>query len=509
MVLGIELGSTRIKAALTDEKGIVLAQGSCEWENKLEDGIWTYSYEEIRSGLQACYASLKADYKSKSGEILTDIAAIGVSAMMHGFIALDKQNKPLAPFKTWRCNDAENEAKELTKIFNFPIPARWTVAHLFKAVKENKSFLPEIATVTTLAGYVHILLTGQRVLGIGDASGVFPVDGNTKDYDLRLIEIFNNLIKKKSNKNVYGILPKVRCAGAFAGNLTESGAHLLDKDGDLKSGALTCPPEGDAGTGMVATNSVKPLTGNVSAGTSIFSMAVLEKPLGKIYDGVDVVTTPAGAPVAMVHCNNCSSEINAWTELFAEVCGTDKNELYERLFKLSLKGDADCGGVIACNYLSGENLTEVTKGTPFVARSAQSKFNLANFMRAQLYSAFATLKIGNDNFVNREGIKTAVYYAHGGLFKTEGVCQKYLAAALNTPVSVMTTAGEGGAWGIALLAGYAAYGNSPLEEYLEKVIFINGAQKVVKPDGKIVKGFSAYVKKLKKAIKAEKIFRKV
>lgn len=503
------MGSTRIKAVLTDEKGIVLAQGSYEWENKLVDGIWTYSYDEIQGGLQACYASLKTAYKSKTGGILTGIAAIGVSAMMHGFIALDKQNKPLAPFKTWRCGDAENEAKELTKIFNFPVPARWTVAHLYKAIKENKDFLPQIETVTTLAGYVHILLTGQRVLGIGDASGVFPVDGNKKDYDSKLIDKFNSLIKSKFNKNVRNILPKVLCAGEFAGNLTEQGARLLDKDGYLKSGALTCPPEGDAGTGMVATNSVKPLTGNVSAGTSIFSMAVLEKPLGKIYEGVDVVTTPAGAPVAMVHCNNCSSEINAWTELFAEVCEVDKNELYERLFKLSLKGDADCGGLVACNYLSGENLTEVTRGTPFIARSAESRFNLANFMRAQLYSAFATLKIGNDNFVNREGIKIAKYYAHGGLFKTEGVCQKYLAGALNTPVSVMNTAGEGGAWGMAILAGFAAYGNLPLEEYLEKVIFANSVQKVVKPDGKTVKGFNAYVKKLKKAIKAEKIFQKV
>lgn len=509
LVLGIELGSTRIKSVLTDEHANVIAQGSFEWENRLVNGIWTYGYDEIENGLQSCYASLKADYKAKYGKVLTEVSAIGISAMMHGFIALDKDNKPLAPFKTWRCGDAENEAKELTQFFNFPIPARWTVSHLYKAIKDNESYLSQIETVTTLAGYVHSLLTGSHILGIGDASGVFPIDSNAKDYDLKLIEKFNNLTKGKLNKNVYNLLPDVLCAGDFAGYLTERGARLLDKDGDLKHGILMCPPEGDAGTGMVATNSVKPLTGNVSAGTSIFSMAVLDKPLSKVYEGVDVVTTPTGAPVAMVHCNNCSSEINAWMDLFAEVCGTDKNGLYERLFNLSLQGDADCGGVVACNYTSGENITEVTKGTPFVLHTAESKFNLANFMRAQLYSAFATLKIGNDNFVEQEKIQIEKYYAHGGLFKTEGVCQQYLAAALNTPIAVMTTAGEGGAWGMAILAGFASRGNCPLEQYLEKEIFVNSEQKVVKPNAEVVNGFNAYAQKLKQAIKAEKVFSEV
>lgn len=508
-VLGIELGSTRIKAVLCDEYGKVLASGSHEWENELLNGIWTYSYENIISGLQCCYKNLKSDYNSKTGKILIALDALGVSAMMHGFIALDKNNKPLAPFKTWRCGDAENEAKELTKLFNFPIPARWTAAHLYKAVKDNENYLSKIETVTTLAGYVHLILSGYNSLGIGDASGVFPVDSQAKDYDLKLTEKFNGLIGDSLHKNVYNLFPQVLCAGDFAGRLTDYGARLLDTDGDLNGGALMCPPEGDAGTGMVATNSVKPLTGNVSAGTSVFSMAVLEKPLSAVYEGVDVVTTPDGALVAMVHCNNCSSEINAWAELFSEVSGTDKNELYEKLFKISLNGDYDCGGVVVCNYTSGENITEVTKGTPFVAHTAESKFTLANFVRAQLYSAFATLKIGNDIFVKQEKIKIEKYYAHGGLFKTEGVCQQYLAAALNTPVAVMTTAGEGGAWGMAILAAYALNGDMPLSAYLEKKIFFDSTQKLVKPNAKIVKGFNSYTKKFKKAIKAEKIFYRV
>lgn len=497
--LGIEFGSTRIKGVLIDGGANVVAQGSYEWENKLVNGIWTYSYEEIVSGLQGCYSSLKADYKAASGEVLTEISAIGISAMMHGFIALDKNDKPLAPFKTWRNNDAAKEAKELTELFGFPIPARWTSAHLYKAVKDGESFVPDIKTVTTLAGYVHLLLSGQNVLGVGDASGVFPVDAGSADYDLKLIGKFGGVLKM----DVYNLFPKALRAGEFAGRLTEYGAKLLDTDGDLKAGALMCPPEGDAGTGMVATNSVKPLTGNVSAGTSVFSMVVLEKPLSAVYDGVDVVNTPTGAPVAMVHCNNCSSEINAWTELFAELCGTDKNGLYERLFKLSLDGDEDCGGVVVCNYSSGENITGIERGTPFVAYSS-GKLGLKNFMRAQLYSAFATLKIGNDNFAGKENIKIEKYYAHGGLFKTAGVCQKYLAAALNAPVAVMSTAGEGGAWGMAILAAFASEGNMPLEEYLEKKIFSNSKQKTVLPSAETVKGFNAYTEKFKKAIRAEK-----
>lgn len=507
--LGIELGSTRIKAVLVDEKANVIAKGSFEWENKFSNGIWTYGYDEIKNGLQECYSALKAEYYTATGEKLTEISSIGISAMMHGFIALDRDNNPLAPFKTWRCNDAEKEAKELTKIFNYPIPARWTVAHLYKAIKDNESYLSQIEKVTTLAGYVHLLLTDYNTLGIGDASGVFPIDFKARDYDLNLIEKFNGLANGKLKCNVYNLLPQILCAGDFAGRLTDSGVRLLDKDGDLKSGIPFCPPEGDAGTGMVATNSVKPLTGNVSAGTSVFSMAVLDKPLSAVYDGVDVVTTPSGNPVAMVHCNNCSSEINAWVELFAEVCETDKSELYGRLFNLSLKGDEDCGGVVSCNYLSGENITEVEVGTPFALHTAESNFNLANFMRSQLYSAFATLKIGNDKFIKAEHIKIEKYYAHGGLFKTEGVCQKYLAAALNTPIAVMTTAGEGGAWGMAILAMYSAQGNTSLDKYLGNEVFTGSKESKVKPSAKTVKGFNAYVKKFKKIIKVEKGLSKV
>ncbi|HBN12355.1 MAG TPA: ATPase [Clostridiales bacterium] len=505
--LGIELGSTRIKGVLTDEKAKVLAQGAYEWENKFIDGIWTYSFDEIKSGLRACYSSLKEDYKSKTGGNITEINAIGVSAMMHGFIALDSRNKPLAPFKTWRCGDAEKEANQLTKLFNFPIPARWTAAHLYKAVKDKASYLAEINTVTTLAGYVHSLLSGKHVLGVGDASGVFPVSGG--NYDLKLLEKFNKQLNGKLSKSVYELFPKVLLAGQCAGYLTANGAKLLDKDGDLQSGALMCPPEGDAGTGMVATNSVKPLTGNVSAGTSVFSMAVLEKPLTAVYDGVDVVTTPTGSPVVMVHCNNCSSEINAWVQLFSEACGVDKNKLYTKLFNLSLEGEEDCGGVVACNYNSGENITGITSGTPFVAHTAESNFTLANFIRAQLYSAFATLKLGNDSFFKKEKIKIEKYYAHGGLFKTEGVCQQYLAAALNTPVAVMTTAGEGGAWGMAILAAYAADNELPLEQYLESKVFAKSKLKIVTPAVETVKGFNLYTKNFKKAIKAEKVFYKV
>lgn len=505
LALGVEFGSTRIKAVLTDGGARVIAQGAYEWENKFENGIWTYPYELIITGLQTCYSRLKSDYKARTGSTLTRLGAVGISAMMHGFIALDKGGNPLAPFKTWRCGDAEREAKELTKLFNFPVPARWTAAHLYKAVKDGEKYLPQIHTVTTLAGFVHYLLTGKSVLGVGDASGVFPVDKS--DYDRKLIEKFDELAGGKLSKSVYGIFPRVLLAGQCAGNLTEKGALLLDREGDLESGAPFCPPEGDAGTGMVATNSVKPLTGNVSAGTSVFSMAVLDRPLSAVYEGVDIVTTPAGAPVAMVHCNNCSSEINAWAGLFAEACGSDKNELYKKLFELSLNGDADCGGIVACNYTSGENITGVEKGTPFVARTAESNFSLANFIRAQLYSAFATLKIGNDNFVQKEKIKIEKYYAHGGLFKTEGICQKYLAAALNTPVAVMTTAGEGGAWGMAVLAGYALNSDIPLEQYLESKIFADCAQTTVYPDAETVKGFNAYTEKFKEAIKAEEVLK--
>lgn len=503
--VGIEFGSTRIKAVLIDENCKVLASGGYDWENKLENGLWTYSYEEIVRGLQTCYAALKEDIKQKFGVTAKSFGAIGISAMMHGYIPLDGRDKPLVAFRTWRNNNAESAAGELTRLFSYPIPARWSIAHLYEAVKDGEPHVKDIKKLCTLAVYVHYLLTGRFCAGIGEASGMFPIDTADKNYSRRMLESF----RAYCGVDAVALLPEVLIAGVEGGKLTESGALLLDPSGETEAGILLCPPEGDAGTGMVATNSVKPGTGNISAGTSVFGMAVLKAPLKNVHSGIDLVTTPCGDEVAMVHCNNCSSEINAWVNIFGEFAkaiGADisRNELYKVLFTRSLSGEEDCGGAVVCNYLSGENIAGVEKGVPAAIHTAECNFTLGNFMRAQLYSAFVTLKLGMDVLTRDENVKLDKIYAHGGIFKTEGVCQKFLAAAINTPVSVLETAGEGGAWGMAVLAACTLKG-AELEKFLSGTVFVNSAEKVVSPDAACADGFDRYTRNFGKLLSAEKV----
>lgn len=503
--VGIELGSTRIKAVLINGRGGVLAMGGFEWENKLENGLWTYSYADITHGLQAAYKELKADIQKKYGVKANTFGGIGISAMMHGYIPLDGDDKPLAAFRTWRNNNAEGAAEELTRLFGYPVPARWSIAHLYEAVKSGEAHVGCIKKVCTLAVYVHLLLTGVFCAGVGEASGMFPIDAAEKNYNRRMLEAF----RAYSGLDVAPILPEVLVAGRRGGALTPRGALLLDPEGDLKEGVPLCPPEGDAGTGMVATNSVRPGTGNISAGTSVFGMAVLKAPLKAVHGGIDLVTTPCGDEVAMVHCNNCSSEINAWINLFDEftcISGSamPRDELFKKLFGAALKGNVDCGGTVVCNYLSGENITGVSKGVPVVMHTAGGVFNLANFMRAQLYSAFVTLKLGMDVLTRDEGVKLDKIYAHGGIFKTEGVCQNFLSAAINTPVSVLSTAGEGGAWGMALLAAYCGR-NESLEEFLSDTVFAGADEKTILPDPACVQGFDSYARSFSRLLSAEKV----
>ena len=455
-VLGIELGSTRIKGVLLDRKNRMLASGSCSWENCLEDGIWTYHLEDVWAGLQKCYRDLAENIKQKYDIELENIGAIGISAMMHGYLVFDREDRQLIPFRTWRNTMTEPAAKELTALFDQQIPQRWSVAHLYQSVLEEQAHVKNIRYITTLSGYVHWMLSGEKVLGIDDASGMFPIDPATKDYDGDMLAKTDALLAVKQYPwKLREILPKVLVAGEDAGVLSECGARLLDPAGKLKAGIPMCPPAGDAGTGMVATNSVKPRTGNVSAGTSVFSMIVLEKKLSKVYPEIDIVTTPEGNAVAMVHCNNCTSDLNGWVNLFREFCISfgfelDDDRLFGGLFQKALDGDADCGGLLSYNYLSGEHITHFNEGRPLFVREQNARFTLANFMRVHLFSALSTLKMGNDLLLRNEGVKLDAIWAHGGLFKTPTVGQKILAAALDTPVSIMNTAGEGGAWGIAV-----------------------------------------------------------
>ena len=500
-VLGIELGSTRIKAVLVGPDFKPVAQGSHEWENQLVDGLWTYSIEAIHSGLQACYADLRANVKKEYGCEITRLASIGISAMMHGYMAFGADGKILVPFRTWRNTNTGVAAAELSGLFNFNIPLRWSISHLYQAILNGEKHVPQIDFLTTLAGYVHWLLTGERVLGIGDASGMIPVDPKTKDYNAQMVDKFDALIaSRKYPWKLRDILPRCISAGADAGSLTPEGARFLDPSGTLQPGAALCPPEGDAGTGMVATNAVRPRTGNVSAGTSSFSMIVLEKDLSKPYEMIDIVTTPEGAPVAMVHCNNCTSDINAWVNLFQEYQAllgvpVDRGEIFVRLFNLALEGDPDCGGLISYNYISGEPVTGLAEGRPLFVRNASDKFTLANMMRAHIYASIGVLKIGNDILFGEEQVKVDRITGHGGLFKTKGVGQRYLAAALNSPISVMETAGEGGAWGIALLAAYRV--DNPkglsLDAWLDQVVFAGNAGEQVQPDPTDVAGFNAWI----------------
>ena len=501
-VLGIEFGSTRIKAVLIGPDNKPIAQGSHTWENQLVDGLWTYSTQAIWYGLQDCYADLRKNVLELYDVEVERLAAIGISAMMHGYMPFGKDGNILMPFRTWRNTNTGRAAAELSELFVYNIPLRWSISHLYQAILDNEEHVADIDFLTTLAGYIHWKLTGERVLGVGDASGMIPVDPETKNYDASMVAKFDRLVAPKGFAwTLSDILPTVLVAGEAAGHLTPEGAALLDVSGHLAPGVPFCPPEGDAGTGMVATNAVLKRTGNVSAGTSSFSMIVLEKELSKPYEMIDMVTTPDGSLVAMVHCNNCTSDLNAWVNLFKEYqellgVPVDYNQLYGLLYNRALEGDGDCGGLMAYNYVSGEPVTGLEQGRPLFVRSANDRFNLANFMRANLYAAVAVLKIGNDILFKEENVEVDRLTGHGGLFKTKGVGQRILAAALNSPISVMETAGEGGAWGMALLAGFVV-GNPEglsLPEYLEQKVFLGNAGVEIAPDPADVAGFDAYIK---------------
>ena len=511
-VLGIEFGSTRIKAVLIGADHTPIASGSHEWENRLENGIWTYSLDDVWTGLQASYRALKEEIVEKYNISLTTLGALGFSGMMHGYMAFDLDNNLLVPFRTWRNTMTEKATEELTELFQFNIPQRWSIAHLHQAILNKESHVKNISFLTTLAGYVHWQLTGEKVLGVGEASGVFPIDSTTNDYEAQRIAQYNERLASESIPwTLDVILPKVLVAGDAAGRLTTEGVKLLDPSGQLQAGIPLCPPEGDAGTGMVATNSVAARTGNVSAGTSVFAMIVLEKALSKLYPEIDMVTTPTGKPVAMVHAGNCTSDINAWVDLFHEFVGElgvelDQSGLFEMLYKKALEGEADAGGLLSYNYLSGEHITHFEEGRPLFVRTPESKFTLANFMRMHLFSALGTLNIGLDILFKKEKVEIDKVLGHGGFFKTEGVGQKMMAAAMNVPISVMETAGEGGAWGIALLAAFMLQkqAGEPLEAYLSEKVFSGGKGSTITPDPVDVKGFTAFMERYKAGLSIEK-----
>lgn len=510
--LGIELGSTRIKAVLLDDHHEMLAQGGFSWENHLENGIWTYHLEEVWTGLQTCFAELKKNVKNTYETELTNIGVIGISAMMHGYLVFNEKNELLAPFRTWRNTMTDEAAKILTEEFQYQIPQRWSIAHLYQSILDDHEYIKDIRYMSTLSGYVHWMLTGKKVLGSDDASGMFPMDIDTKDYDVAMLSRFDALVAdKKYPWKLKEILPKVLLAGEEAGTLTEEGAKLLDPTGELQAGIPMCPPEGDGGTGMVATNSVKVRTGNVSAGTSVFSMIVLEKKLSTVYPEIDLVTTPEGNLVAMVHCNNCTSDLNAWVQIFKEFCDTfgiemDIDTLFGGLYRKALEGDKDCGGLLAYNYFSGEHITHFSEGRPLFVREQNCRFNLANFMRTHLCTSLGAIKVGNDLLMEKEGVRVDHIFGHGGLFKTEGVGQKIMAAALNTPVSVMKSAGEGGAWGIAVLAAYLKWKDEAetLSEYLENKVFKEAESTTITPDPEDVEGFRVFIERYKSGLAIER-----
>lgn len=509
-VLGIELGSTRIKACLIgDEPSTVLATGSCEWENELADGVWTYSLDEVWPGLQAAYADLVADVDRRYGVTPTAYAGIGVSAMMHGYLAFDEAGELLVPFRTWRNTSTGVAASELTELFGINIPLRWSIAHLHQAVLDAEPHVPQIRFLTTLAGYVHWRLTGRRVLGVGDASGMFPVDPTTCDYDSDFLARYDRLVDGSLAVPLRELLPGVLVAGESAGELTAEGAACLDPTATLLPGAALCPPEGDAGTGMVATNAIAPRTGNVSAGTSIFAMVVLERPLQHLHHELDVVTTPAGDPVAMVHCNNGASELAAWVGMFSrfsEAVGSplDSDAVYDTLFREALDGAPDAGGLLAFNYLAGEPIAGLTEGRPLFVRTPDSRFNLANLMRAQLYGVFGTLALGMQVLADEE-VGLDLMYAHGGMFRTAGVAQRFLAGALDAPVSVADTAAEGGAWGMAVLAAYAASDTGlDLDTYLGERVFAGSEFHTTEPEPDDVAGFAAYLTRYRAGLEVER-----
>ena len=511
-VLGIEFGSTRIKAVLIDENHHSIASGDHEWENRLENGIWTYSLDDIWQGLRDSYQKLAFNVEESYGVTLKKIGAIGFSAMMHGYMAFDKNGELLVPFRTWR-NGITGEASEaLTEAFQYNIPQRWSIAHLYQAILNGEDHVKDIDFFTTLAGYIHWKLTGQKVLGIGDASGMFPIDPETKQYHAAMIQKFDLLVADKNYPwKLKDILPKILVAGENAGILTPEGAKLLDPSGNLEAGIPLCPPEGDAGTGMVATNSVAQRTSNISAGTSFFSMVVLEKPLKDLHTEIDMVTTPDGSLVAMVHSNNGTTDLNAWVNLFKEFADSigadvDMNQMYGTLYNKALEGDADCGGILSYGNYAGEPITNVEKGRPMVVRTPETKFTLANFMRSHLYTALGVIKVGMDILTKDEGVEIDTVLGHGGLFKTKGVGQKILADAINTPVVVMETAGEGGPWGMAILAEYMvkrAEGEK-LEDYLKNKVFGSNAGSRIDPDPEGVAGYEAFMETYKKGLDVER-----
>lgn len=510
-IAGIELGSTRIKTVLIDEDHVPIASGSYDWENKLDGHIWTYSLEDIWKGLQGSYQDMVRDVKEKYGAEVKKLAAIGFSAMMHGYMAFDSQDQLLVPFRTWRNTITGQAADELTKLFQYNIPQRWSIAHLYQAILNGEEHVKDVAYFTTLSGYIHWQLTGQRVLGIGDASGMFPINIQDKDFDSGMIEKFDELVKDKGYPwKLRQIMPQVLTAGEDAGTLTEEGAKRLDPSGALGAGIPVCPPEGDAGTGMAATNSVAVRTGNVSAGTSVFAMIVLEKELSKVHTEIDMVTTPSGSLVAMAHANNCTSDLNAWVSIFREFSEAmgmkvDMNQLFGTLYNKALEGDPDCGGLLSYGYYSGENIIPVDEGRPVFVRTPESRFNLANFMRTHLYAALGALKIGMDILVKEEKIQIDKILGHGGLFKTPGVGQRIMAAAMQAPVSVMETAGEGGAWGIALLAAYEVLReeDETLESYLADKVFAGNEGVRMEPDAGDVAGFETFIERFKNGLSIE------
>lgn len=511
-VLGIEFGSTRIKAVLINEKNEPVASGSHDWENRYDHGIWTYTLEDIWTGLQDSYRSMTQDVSEKYGTKITNLAAIGFSGMMHGYMAFDKEGELLVPFRTWRNTITEDASEKLTELFRYHIPQRWSIAHLYQAVLNGEEHVKDVAFFTTLAGYVHWKLTGKKVLGVGEASGMFPIDVKEKQFHKGMIDTFDALVAEKGYPwKLSGILPDVLLAGEDAGALTEEGAKLLDPSGNLKAGVPLCPPEGDAGTGMVATNSVAPRTGNVSAGTSVFAMVVLEKELSKVYPEIDLVTTPSGDPVGMVHCNNCTSDLNAWVSVFKEFAETfgmeiGMDDLYGTLYRKAMEGNKDCGGLLAYNYFSGEHITNFEEGRPLFVRAPQSSFNLANFMRVHLYTSLGALKVGMDIMLKEEHVELDRILGHGGLFKTKGVGQSILAGAIDTPVSVMETAGEGGAWGIALLASYMVHREEDenLADFLAEKVFAGETGIEMQADPEDVAGFNTFIERYKEGFPIER-----
>jgi sugar (pentulose or hexulose) kinase len=511
-IIGIELGSTRIKTVLIWTDNSPIASGSHDWENSYKDNIWTYSLDEVWKGVQSSYQKMREDVEERYGVSIKAVKAIGFSGMMHGYMVFDKKGKLLTPFRTWRNNITGQAADALTGLFDYPIPQRWSIAHLYQAVLNSEEHVKDIDFMTTLAGYIHWKLTGRKVMGIGEASGVFPIDTENRGYNRRMIEQFNDLIESKEYPwQLEKILPEVLTAGEEAGNLTKEGAKILDTSGELQAGIPLCPPEGDAGTGMVATNSISIRKGNVSAGTSVFAMIVLERALSKAYPEIDLVTTPDGKIVAMVHSNNCTSDYDAWINLFGEavkVLGNEvsKSDLYDKLLGMALKGDRDCGGLLAYGYISGEHITHFQEGRPLFVRLPNSRFNLANFMRVNLFTALGALRTGMDILLDKEKVRVEEILGHGGFFKTSGVGQKIMAAAVNVPISVMETAGEGGAWGIALLASYMVdrKKNGALDDFLNNRVFTGKKGEKVLPHPDDVAGFDKFMELYNKGLPVER-----